>query len=246
MINLVLARGSTTGQLLHQMLVERGVEIGQPAQAVVSYGVPLNTSLPALNRHASRIHKFDELMVIREAGLPIPPVSLDGSGLQFPILGRKFRHSKGRDIIPILQNDQEFQWRKDGKHSDFFVQYIPRATEYRVWMYRRQPLAVYEKVMRYPERYGRIGCNFENGFAFQFVPKENRDSKLVELGERAVEAMQYDFGAVDILKGKDNMLYVLEVNSAPGQETARTGLTRLADKIAKWVELGFPRRNGDT
>lgn len=243
MIELRMARGSTTGPILAQLLRERGIELGTSnTEAVVSYGVPVQTSLPCLNANAGRINKFEELNKLQDAGILVPYHSLDGSGLNFPILGRKFKHSKGRDIIPILQNDQEFQWRKAGGHSDFFVSYIPRHTEYRVWAYRRQRLGVYEKVMARPKEYSRIGANYQNGFSFQFVPAPGEE--IWRLGVNAVDALGLDFGAADILVDTQNRPWVLEVNTAPGQEEARAGLTNLANKITRWRELGFPKRRG--
>lgn len=239
MLEVIQARGSITGRNLRQALIEKGL-VGEPIHGLVSYGVRLNTTKPALNANAGARDKYEELLAMREAGLLVPPFSLDGHGLQFPILGRKKRHTQGRDIIPILQNDQEFEQRKQGGHCDFFVQYIPRETEFRVWVYRRRHLGTYEKVFTYPEKYKRIGCSADNGFAFKFV--DEPDEELKRVAAKAVDALSLDFGAVDILKGKDGNYYALEVNTAPGVEGPRHGFTKLVEKIARWCELGFPER----
>ncbi len=234
--------------MLEQLLRERGLQIGQPADAVVCYGAGYNGALPRLNGRAGTRNKFQELQALAERQVLVPPHSIDGAGLTFPILGRRFHHSKAKDIIPILQNDVEFAWRKQSGLCDFFVQYIPRSREYRVWSYRRRPIAVYEKIMRYPERYrvGRdagIGWNWDHGFAFEFY--HNAPEELKQLGAAAVEAMGLDFGAVDIIHSTTGQMYVLEVNTAPGVQDLRQGIVMLADKIARWVELGYPRRRGD-
>lgn len=247
-----------TGRLLATLLRERDVEVTLtlPGQrpvdviaAVVSYGVPVsNGTVPVLNAAAGRLNKYEEMHRLHEKGILVPPHSLDGSGLTFPILGRKFKHSKARDIVPILQNDREFEWRKQGGHCDYYVQYIPRQREYRVWGYRRRPLAVYEKVMRYPDRYGvgrtaGIGWNWNHGFAFEFL--RNASEALKELGTQAIDALGLDFGAVDIIQDTNGRLFVLETNTAPGVQDVRQGISHLADKIARWVAGGFLRRNGD-
>lgn len=231
-----------TGRLLRELLVEKGVPLGTPADAVVSYGVGLQTDKPALNANAGKLHKFGQLQAMAAKGVSVPPHSLDGHGLAFPILGRKFHHRAGRDIIPILQNDREFEWRKAGGASDFFVQYIPRETEYRLWVYRRKVGATYEKVMAHPERYTRIGSNWENGFAFNIVA--GAPEELKDVAAAAVDACELDFAAVDVLKGKDGRYYVLECNTAPGVEGVRQGLDFFARKIARWVELNYPARKG--
>ena len=250
MIELRAVKGET-GRLLLQLLREKGIEVntsGRPS-GIVSYGVPIRESgIPVLNARAGSFNKFEELQRLHGANILVPPHSRDGHGLTFPILGRKFKHSKARDIVPILQNDVEFEWRTRGGACDYFVQYIPRRREYRVWAYRRRPIAVYEKVMQYPERYGvgstaGIGWNWGHGFAFRYYHDAPDALKL--LGAQAVDACGLDFGAVDIIHSMDDRLYVLEVNTAPGVQDRRQGITALADKIAKWIQLGYPRRNGD-
>lgn len=237
-----------TGQMLAGMLQERGLEVNRSflrenrgGDCVVSYGVRLtNETRPALNARAGW-DKLEELTTMRDKGILVPPFSLDGKGLEFPILGRKRRHTKAKDIVPILQNDQEFEWRLAGGVSEYFVQYIPKQAEYRVWAYRKRPLGVYQKVMKYPERYVRgVGWNWQQGFAFEFKPEPPEELRAA--GVNAIDALGLDFGAVDILHGKDGKVYVLEVNTSPGTQGARAGISNLADKITRWVSLGCPKR----
>lgn len=248
MIELRAVRGET-GVLLGQLLREQGLQVntgGRP-DGIVSYGVPIReTGIPVLNGNAGRLNKFEELQRLQGSVL-VPPHSQDGHGLTFPILGRKFKHSKARDIVPILQNDVEFQWRTQGGACDYFVQYIPRRREYRVWAYRRRPIACYEKVMRYPDRYrvgqtAGIGWNWGHGFAFEYY--HDAPDSLKALGAQAVDALDLDFGAVDIIHGMDDRFYVLEANTAPGVQSVRQGVSALAEKIARWVRLGYPARRG--
>jgi len=244
-----------TGRLLGQLLQEQGIQIGTPGEAIVSYGVPVAASVPVLNGNAGRLNKFQELQRLHSRGVLVPPHNTwstnggwtNGQPLSFPILGRKFKHSKAKDIVPILQNDVEFTWRTQGGACDYFVQYIPRQREYRVWAYRRRPIAVYEKVMQYPERYGvgrtaGIGWNWGHGFAFRFY--DNAPQALKDLGSAAVEAMDLDFGAVDIIHSMDDRMFVLEVNTAPGVQDRRQGITSLAEHIVRWVNGGYRRRKG--
>lgn len=245
MIELRAVRGSRTGPELVELLRGAGVAIGtvdSGAGGVVSYGVTVSgVDVPVLNANAGVFNKFEELACLSNHGLLVPPFSLDGSGLEFPILGRRFKHSKARDIIAILQNDREFEWRRAGRASDYFVHYVPIDREFRVWGYRQRPLATYEKMLRWPERYRAIGRNFDNGFAFEFVAEPM--AGLKELGCAAIHALDLDFGAADILLGMDGLLYVLEVNTAPGVQGSRQCTTALARKIARWEQLGYPRRN---
>jgi hypothetical protein len=246
-IELRIARGAQpTGQLLATLLTEKGLHLGRGGEAIVSYGCQVDDSRPTLNANAGRLNKFEELTKLRTRGVTVPNFSLAGSDLTFPVLGRKFRHACGTDVVPILQNDKEFEWQRAA--CNYFVQYVARAREFRVWSYRRRCLAAYEKVMRYPERYrtGRpaVGWNWDRGFAFTFLPQEQRPQGLVDLGCRAVQAMDLDFGAVDVIQSTTGELFVLETNSAAGVQDVRQGIDGLANRIVRWVNLGYPRRSG--
>lgn len=240
MIEIRASRGSFAGKLLRQLLAERNLLAGDNPKAIVSYGLRVKTDLPCLNATAGLRNKYEELDTLRDAGILVPFHSTDPEELTFPLLGRKFHHIHGNDIIPFLANDRYFQDRKGS--CDFFSQYIPIRTEYRVWGYRRKHLATYEKVCKYPENLKRIGCSATNGFAFTFVKEP--PALLTEIGPAAIDALGLDFGAVDILQGTDGNFHVLEVNTAPGVEGPRVCFTKLADKITRWAELGYPKRKG--
>ena len=238
----IRAVGGPTGRLLTSMLQERGL-IGTPG-GVVSYGVRIQSpTLPTLNANAGKFDKLQALERIRDAGILVPYFSETGEALSFPVLGRRRHHTRGKDIIPIPARDQAFENFLNARACDFFVQYVPRQTEFRTWIYRRRHLATYEKTFAHPERLtGTLGFSADNGFAFEFVREAPVD--LIQIAAASVEALELDFGAVDILKGLDGRYYVLEVNTAPGVEGPRQGLVNLVSKIARWHELGFPGRRG--
>ncbi|NIU83190.1 MAG: hypothetical protein GWN17_05495 [Candidatus Korarchaeota archaeon] len=74
--------------------------------------------------------------------------------------------------------------------------------------------------------------NIANGFYYRrSTTPENRARKcrrtplfgrIEDLGVRAIEALGYDFGAVDIVMDTDRNLYVLEVNSHPALKNDRS------------------------
>jgi hypothetical protein len=134
------------------------------------------------------------------------------------------------------------------EQSDFYTKYVPRVEEYRSWVYRRGHLCTYEKRLIRPDkrRVGRPGANYHHGYAFLLLSSGAVPEELRSISARAVDVIGLDFGAVDILKGMDGQLRVLEVNTAPGVESEdRAGLKSLAIKIRRWEELNFPRRKGD-
>lgn len=246
MIQLQAIKGPT-GRLLKEMLEERGLMQGE-VKALINYGyASCDDDLPALNKKAGTVNKYEELVKIDAAGVRTVPFSLRMDDYDPPIFGRKFHHTRGTDIqvfrvVHCLPRQKEL--------CDYYTQMIPKQAEYRVWVFRSKALATYEKVLDYPHKNGRAGRNKEiwnwrNGYAYKFLEPENVQIGLKNIAIDAVEALGLDFGAVDVILGTNHKLYVLEVNTAPGVEGRRQGITSLVNCIQKWTERGFkPRKAG--
>jgi hypothetical protein len=236
-----------TGRLLATLLEQKGVDLRRE-NAVICYGVGYKGTLPALNANVGRYNKFDQFRVMRDGGVRVPDFYTAQEALRnaatmtYPLFGRKFQHKEGKDIMVALQ-PEHVQWRV-AAGSQFFTRYIPCAAEFRVWVYRRRHMCTYAKVMRHPDQYKFMGNSYRNGFAFELMRAEAVPRDAVEQAALAVQSLGLDFGAVDVLQGKDNRPHVLEVNTAPGVDGARVSITALADKIANWAAKGFPKRNG--
>ena len=237
MLELRVAESSRqTGALLEAALVERGMTVGSPARCLVSYGLPQRSQLPTLNANAGASDKYEQLVRIREAGVLVPPTYMpDDNPPKFPLLGRKRQHHGGTDIKPVMMK-KEMAWRA-ASGIDFFTEYIPWETEYRVWVFRDKHLGTYEKVMGSPHKYKRLGANVDNGFVFNRLRRNDIPPTIVQSATSAVRALDLDFGAVDVLKGEDGHLYTLEVNTAPGVSSATNmALQGLADQIVAWAQ----------
>lgn len=252
MLQIRIAQGcGPTGRLLQTMLNEHGIETrrevyGFQPHGIVCYGVGVtNPTLPTLNANAGKLDKYEQFLKLQESGVKVPTFyagDTNGFGCHFPMLARKRKHHGGKDIMVVLQEEDIPLRRNAG--AEFFVEYVPRKTEYRCWIYRRQHLGTYQKVLKHPEQYRKVGCNYDNGFAFDLVKADAIPREAVELAAQAVQALDLDFGAVDVLHGKDGQFYVLEVNSAPGVDGPRQGINGLVGKIERWVQLGYPKRKG--
>lgn len=246
----VAASSGPTGRILRSLLVAEGVQAeirrdNRPdaaGEVVVSYGMPGRWNVPTLNGNAMQGDKFDQLRTMSQAGVPVPDFWLvEGGQLPvipvdaYPLLARKRRHRGGKDIRVVLQ-PEEAPWRV-AAGAEAFVKFTPWKWEHRVWVYRGRHLGTYRKVQAHPEMYRWTGMNQRNGFAFVLVPSEEVDRALVDTAAQAVDAIRLDFGAVDVLTGKDEVNRVLEVNTAPGIEgDNRQAVRLLARHIARWAK----------
>lgn len=228
-----------TGALLTQYLKDRGVY--DPAgTGTVCYGNARGASrVLNANCNTDKITRLRAMTQNRVSTVPWFSARDIPERITFPLLARRAIGHGGTDIVPVFQRE-EIPWRIRAGW-DWFSQYIPVQNEYRVWLFRGQHLDTYEKVMRRPQEYAYIGRNFRNGFDFTLT---NEQTDATQQATRALDTLGLDFAAVDLLRGTDDNIYVLEVNTAPGviRSGAQRTLGRLADRIAEWARDGYPGR----
>lgn len=246
MIQLHVAKGcGPTGKILRELLLKNGVTFG-PNGGHVCWGAATQAK-PALNGHIV-LNKLEELLTLGKAGIRTVPVFQAGRPfhMPYPVLARKLKHVGGRDIFYCRDAKRAGIALK--RECAYFTQYIPSTTEYRVWIYRKRHLGTYEKILAHPEwKHRMVGRNYKNGYAFSLIQEANIPRDAVEQATRSITALGLDFGAVDILRGKDGNSYVLEVNTAPGVEGSnRQVIQSLAKRITRWDELKFPGRSEDS
>lgn len=177
--------------------------------------VPYGVDLPNAHLNNKLIKdKKKALLILKEKGLPIPTIiekqeAIHLSDNDFPILGRKNFHTKGRDVV-VIKSKKELN-----NSSDYYVKFIPKWSEYRVHVFDGVAKVVAAKTHDNKEVAKKNPIwNDSNGWK-QFTYTGEHLSKLQKLGEDAVKALGYDFGAVDIIR-RDKEFFILEVNSAPG------------------------------
>lgn len=246
-VNLKIASSSEeTGALLKSYLQDRGVIVAANADIVISYGVPVPGAL-GNTRPATRPPGFGKIYNMEQmnnCGVRTVPW-FEGQNVpdnvKFPLLARKAHGYGGKDLVPVLQRD-EIAWRL-AAGWDWFSEFVPIQQEFRVWVYRDEPLDVYLKVMKRPADFAYIGRNFRNGFDFQ-RSRLSLYSNVVQTAVSAVASLHLDWAAVDLLLGLDNNVYVLEANTAPGaiKSESQVTLGKLADRIVTWLKDGCPER----
>lgn len=238
-----------TGQMLERLVREKlqAENIPEPS-AVVCYGVGYTGPQPALNAGCSadkleqglclqRVLKDEALVILR---------SHEDIESALPVAARRTRHSKGKDIR-VCKTPAGV--RGALRNHDFFTPIVDSDTEYRVWVYRKRVLAVYEKRLTEPENNTKFGRNRANGWTFHALGTDDIPESVRDVSKRAVAALGLDFGAVDVLgKWEDEQhtdvhATVLEVNSAPGvSDEHRSCIVKLTNRVVRWVANGCPAR----
>lgn len=161
------------------------------------------------------VNKYKQLVRFNEAGLSAPKIWKSANQIvpmTIPFIGRRFSHTRGNDIIyyPNL-----FALGNSAPPSQFYVEYIPKVSEYRVhvlppFTYISKKCGSSKEIVWSNDTTPFINHTDSNGNILFEEPNGLRG-----LAKKAVEAIGYDFGAVDIIEDSDGRLYVLEINSAP-------------------------------
>lgn len=234
---LIASSSEETGALLKEYLEQRGVTIDPTAKLTISYGVPSRGALgdtrpPGRPPGSGKIYNMQQMNRSGVRTVPWFQGANVPDGFQFPLLARAEHGYGGEDLAPVFQ-PEEVEWRVKSGWS-WFSQFIPIAQEYRVWMFRDEHLGTYKKNMERPHEFKYIGRNFRNGFDFV---KAEEEADVTDIARRAVQCLKLDWAAVDLIRGKDGLLYILETNTAPGaiKSGAQATLGLLADRITSWV-----------
>lgn len=131
------------------------------------------------------------------------------------VFGRQLLSASCGHGIVVLEGC-EFQTTPD---CPVYTKYKKKKREFRVHVFRDSVVAVVEKKLRSNwngPRESKIR-NLANGYVFCHC--ENEPDGLRELAKRAAGVVHSDFKGVDIgFNEKQNELFVIEVNSAPGIE----------------------------
>lgn len=204
---------------------------------VINWGstLPLN-ALTVVNRPeavALAVDKADTFVALLRNGVSIPQfsTSLEVERQGIWLARTKLRGSGGDGIIVIRPGDNV-------PPAPLYVRYIPKLLEYRVHVFNipgGSTTYVQQKLRRNETEQTadqKLLRNHENGWVFANPTTEVAADVLNE-AKAAVEYLGLDFGAVDVVVGRDDgKAYVLEVNSAPGLQ-GETTLSYYADSILK-------------
>lgn len=177
---------------------------------------------------ALAVSKFQSLTKLKAADVPCVEVTRDDQvaqkwNQQGRCLTRRDGLSGGAGIREGLVVNMA---------DSFYAKVFPKTHEFRVHVFRGHAIDFTEKKARHGANVNRLIRSYDNGWNFahndlSVTPADK--AELEELAIEAIEALELDFGAVDLLAilNKENprglkKARVCEVNTAPGLENTAT------------------------
>jgi glutathione synthase/RimK-type ligase-like ATP-grasp enzyme len=182
---------------------------------VINYGQKYEQA--NLNANVN-FNKVQVQKILENEGIRVPKMfnkEMSISKKEYPLLARKNYHSKGRDIL-FVKTESDLR-KIDGSQYDYLVKYIDKNKEYRVHILGKYKAIVNVKITKKEDKANEIVRSHDNGW-IQVEYTGEFKQKLIEIAKNVLNVLKYDFGAIDIILGKDGYFYVLEINSAPGLE----------------------------
>jgi len=176
-------------------------------------------------------NKFKQINLMLSAGVPVIPAAKSAMeaksfGLSDKVIKRTLAHSEGRNVEIITEN---FSDEEDDEH--YYRPLLNFKNEYRVHIIKDKVVAIahkHKEVNNTINETANIIRSYDNGWRFamldeDFLSRWRIKDKVISASKKAIAAVGYDFGAVDIgvvgLSTDPNVkVYVIEVNSAPGLE----------------------------
>jgi len=165
----------------------------------------------SLNDRLLTTNKIIQALILNRAGIFVPERISEIYSLpsETEIIVRKKRHMQSKDAHLIKAYEIS-----DYMDYDDFMRYYSIKKEYRVHVFQNLFYFVQVKRIR-EENYDKVFRCYKKGWS---LDKTTRfPNEIIEIAQRAVKALDLDFGGVDIgILEKNNKPIVFEVNSACG------------------------------
>jgi glutathione synthase/RimK-type ligase-like ATP-grasp enzyme len=199
----------------------------KPKDFIINWGCSSHPVFPVANyvQHAAAIsfatNKLAAFMCLSSGDVQTvewtgkKSVALEWLASGATVVCRKKLTGHSGDGIIIVEKNTAPENMPD---APLYTKYVYKVKEFRVHVCNDKVIDTQQKI-KDPEREVENWKvrSHANGFIFarnNIVPSVARD----ELARAAISALGLDFGAVDIIEDKNGLLYVLEINTAPGLE----------------------------
>ena len=172
---------------------------------------------PERVRCASNKLKFFEMAYLAGVNIPLTTSSKEvAEGWKIKghtVMARtKLAGHSGDGLVVVGLDDEMVE-------APLYTQLIPIQHEFRVHVVGNEAIDIRHKVRRksVPEcEANYLVRSHKGGWAYNKGIPFTPDPSIFEQAVKALAAVGLDFGAVDVVWGKDDKAYVLEVNTAPG------------------------------
>lgn len=175
----------------------------------------------AINGQCHLLDGLAQLRALRDVGIACPDFTTDLREAQAwqragaVVLARKANHTQGKDILVL---GERVRGRRLPEDSDFWVRYTPALSEWRFHILNGSSIARATKVWagqgQAPTDPGSSPVVRSRRLGWHMAHDIDPPKGLREAAKRAVAAVGYDLGAVDLLLTRQGPM-VLEVNSRP-------------------------------
>jgi glutathione synthase/RimK-type ligase-like ATP-grasp enzyme len=196
-------------------------------ESIIRFGTATNAeakkSLNSIKAICQASDKYRARKLMEGAGVSIPKTfagTTEMAWTDLPVIVRPKKHQGGEKFF-YCSSYQDIAKVRDKIATDmngsniYISSYINKSEEYRVHVAHGKALAVQEKYkLNHKENDQSKSWNRKNGFHFRVMKWNDVPKGLCPLATHAVEALELDFGAVDIIL-EDKKFYVLEINTAP-------------------------------
>jgi glutathione synthase/RimK-type ligase-like ATP-grasp enzyme len=147
----------------------------------------------------------------------------------YPDLVKKPRNGQGGKGIVLCNRSNLPGWRSENIYQLF----INKSREFRVQQIGEFSAYIMEKFR--PAQGDGVCWNLDQGAEWHGLSRSGRlGTALTQIAYRTLQAMSYDFGAVDVMTDEQGQLYVLECNSRPG--LGRENIALFADTMVRYYE----------
>jgi hypothetical protein len=211
--------------------------------------LPASKNTIVYNRADAIAHATDKKLsreMMEGAGVRVPRrVNPELTKINYPVIARPRIHSKGKNFV-VLRNLTELSshYQTHERNGWYYSEYVKKDNEYRFHIGHGKILAMMEKTP--PDNPNQLAWNRainEDPFTYVNWDRLTDEKGLADAAlesVKAVAALGLDFGGVDVMV-KDNVAYVIEVNTAPTLNSSDYVASRWS-KYMDWLLRSEKRR----